>query len=141
MTKKQELEILAKIEKLIQSAGADSYVGMTFSGIVEVCLDNIKNDFGACPVEDLKLARAGRDAAQKELKEKNAELERIGGALHALDEKLAAVLKSLHKVAQDAYFDNRAKLDAMPLDADESEVTQVFRKMKLAEAAFKLSEK
>ncbi|MBO5918696.1 MAG: hypothetical protein J6Q14_08030 [Oscillospiraceae bacterium] len=140
MTKLQELEILAKIEKLIQSAGADSYIGMTFSGIVEVCLDNIKNDFGACPVEDLKLAREGRDAAQKELKEKNAELERIGGALHALEEKLAAVLKSLHKLAQDSYAENRAKLEAMPIDADESEVAKVFRNMKLAEAAFKLSE-
>lgn len=140
MTKKQELEILAKIQTLIESAGADSYIGMTFAGIVDVCRDNIENDFGNCPVEDLKLARNERDSAVRGFREKSAELDRIGAALHALEEKLAAALKSLHKLAQDSYVENRAKLEAMPIDADESEVAKVFRNMKLAEAAFKLSE-
>ena len=44
-TKKQEREILAKIEKLIESAGEDSYIGAAFTGCVALARDNIDNDF------------------------------------------------------------------------------------------------
>lgn len=57
MTKAEELKILDKIEALIKSAGADSYIGPTFAGIVEICRSNIENDFGDHPLEDLESAR------------------------------------------------------------------------------------
>ena len=45
MTKEQERAALKKIAKIIEECGADSYIGMTFAGIVEQAEDNITNDF------------------------------------------------------------------------------------------------
>lgn len=53
MTKQEERQTLAKIEKLIASAGADSYIGMAFAGCVEMARDNIENDFGNSMQESL----------------------------------------------------------------------------------------
>ena len=53
MTKAEELNILTGINELIIRAGMDSYIGMTFAGIVDVCRKNIENDFGDSPVKDL----------------------------------------------------------------------------------------
>ena len=57
MTKANEMNLLSQIEALIQSAGADSYIAMTFAGIVDVCKRNIENDFGDSPVADLESER------------------------------------------------------------------------------------
>lgn len=57
MRKAEELKILDKITELIASAGKDSYIGMTFAGVPEICRQNIENDFGNCPVEDLDAMR------------------------------------------------------------------------------------
>lgn len=47
MTKEKELQILQKIDDLINEAGPDSYIGMTFAGTVELTKENITNDFGS----------------------------------------------------------------------------------------------
>ena len=60
--KDTELRILDKIEELIKSAGEDSYIADTFDGIVEVCRNNIRNDFGDRPVQDLEDMRKRFDA-------------------------------------------------------------------------------
>ena len=57
MTKAEELKILDKIAGLIAESGKDSYISMTFAGIVDVCKRNITNDFGDSPVQDLELER------------------------------------------------------------------------------------
>lgn len=59
MTKQQEREILAKIEKLIASAGEDSYIAAAFYGCVDLAHDNIQNDF--CINFPDKLSRAEHD--------------------------------------------------------------------------------
>ena len=46
MLKSEELGLLAEIEKLIASAGADSYIAMSFEGIVDMCRQNIADDAG-----------------------------------------------------------------------------------------------
>ena len=57
ITKTQELEQLHVIESLIDEMGHDSYIGITFAGIVDVCRQNIENDFGNSPVADLRNTR------------------------------------------------------------------------------------
>lgn len=52
MLKAEELKILEQIEKLIDHAGTDSYIRMTFAGVPEICRRNIENDFGDIPVQD-----------------------------------------------------------------------------------------
>lgn len=45
-TKEQELKALAKIKKIVEELGEDSYIGMAFEGCFEIAEDNIGNDFG-----------------------------------------------------------------------------------------------
>lgn len=99
MTKAEELKILEAIEGLILEAGPDSYIGLTFAGIVDVCKRNIEDDFGNCPVEDLRLERERnaemmkanaehgkvllaveheRDCLRSQLEAKDAEIEKLG---------------------------------------------------------------
>ena len=91
MTKAEELKILGQIEGLIESAGADSYIRMTFAGVPEICRRNIEDDFGDVPVEDCANMRVAFDTearrhdetkrqlaeAQKALKEAQYENERV----------------------------------------------------------------
>ena len=51
MTKQEERAALAKIEKILKTAGPDSYVGMAFAGCCELARTNIENDFG-CSMQD-----------------------------------------------------------------------------------------
>lgn len=60
MAKANERKLLDQIEALIKSAGDDSYIALTFAGIVDICRDNIDNDFGNAPVQDLAEARKRR---------------------------------------------------------------------------------
>lgn len=62
MLKAEELKILEQIEKLIDSAGADSYIGETFSGVVGICRNNIEDDFANHPVHDLEMMRTRCDS-------------------------------------------------------------------------------
>lgn len=130
MTKKQELEILAKIQALIESAGADSYIGMTFAGIVDVCRDNIENDFGACPVEDLK-------EVMKTVAELNAKAPRLEAEIDAWEEAYSnaydALGEALYYVQEAA---NHAKQELNKLSQEDSaeRIAGYFRAMKKAEA-------
>lgn len=44
-TKAQELEALARIQKIVQELGENSYVGTAFEGCFEIASDNIECDF------------------------------------------------------------------------------------------------
>lgn len=46
-TKAQEREALKKIQQIIESMGKDSYLAITFDGIIEQAEENITNDFGS----------------------------------------------------------------------------------------------
>lgn len=62
MTKAEELKILEKIDALIKNAGADSYIGETFAGVVGICRNNIEDDFANHPVHDLEMMRTRCDS-------------------------------------------------------------------------------
>ncbi len=65
MTKQEERAALAKIEKIIKTAGPDSYIGMAFAGCCEIAADNIENDFG----ESMQARVAAREKELREVKE------------------------------------------------------------------------
>ena len=105
MLKAEELKILEQIEKLIDSAGADSYIRMTFAGIVEVCKHNIEDDFGDSPVEDCANMRVALDAERRmhdETKRMLAEAQKM--CKEALDEneRLRKLSAEWEKNAHDA---------------------------------------
>ena len=62
MTKAEELKLLEQIHVLIKSAGADSYIGETFAGVVGICRNNIEDDFANHPVHDLEMMRTRCDS-------------------------------------------------------------------------------
>ena len=49
-TKEQERKALARIKKIVEELGEDSYIGMAFEGCFEVAEENIENDF-ACSMK------------------------------------------------------------------------------------------
>lgn len=49
-TKEQELKALAQIKKIVESLGADSYIGTAFEGCFEIAETNIENDW-ACSMK------------------------------------------------------------------------------------------
>ena len=94
MTKDQERAALAKIKKIIEEAGNDSYLSMTFDGIIEQCEENISNDW-ACNYKDMFLsadlqrAEAVGDLAKvcEEVKDLKEQMKTITGALEAAQAK------------------------------------------------------
>lgn len=91
MTKQQEREALERIKNVLADAGADSYIGMAFSGCVEDAESNIENDWalsmaGRWQNAERKLEavkaeadglRAEREAMRAELDKYNAEVEKL----------------------------------------------------------------
>ena len=61
MTKAEELKLLERIEELLRTADPHGYIPMTFAGIVEVCRNNIVNDFGVTPVQDMETYKEALD--------------------------------------------------------------------------------
>ena len=140
MTKAQELKVLDQIEALIKSAGEDSYIGPTFAGIVDICRDNIENDFGNSPVRDLEEAR-----------KKAADVAKI--SLDTMDErdKLQADFDELAGAYREAvgvcrvaslYIHQEKNrlcniVDDLPVDASDEEISVAVRNHKKAKEAMR----
>lgn len=95
-TKSQEREILAKIRKLIESAGADSYIAIAFEGCIEDAEQNIEYDM-ACSMEQ-RLDSANRMIAtlKEQLEESEKDYEAAHLAAHELAEEKDAVIAALN---------------------------------------------
>lgn len=142
-TKAEELKVLSQIEKLIASAGDDSYIAMTFKGIVDVCRDNIANDFGDCPVEDLKHARETNEKHYKRIQELSeaeasarAQYVELQREYRAAIEALTAARPALVEVASIAK-DEVASLTSKSSDVDI--VSAVRHQLENAEAREKVT--
>lgn len=88
MTKKEELTLLEQINELIESAGRDSYIQMTFAGIVNVCRDNIENDFGNIPVKDLDDERMRTEGLRRDIKRMEMSIEDDSETIKMLNAKI-----------------------------------------------------
>jgi hypothetical protein len=97
MTKQEEREALAKIQKIIKAAGPDSYIGMAFAGCCEIAADNIENDFGNSPQAkiaaleaELKEEKQRYYYLQKEHESRELVIDRLERKKGALQEQLTA---------------------------------------------------
>ena len=121
MLQAEELKILEQIEKLIEHAGADSYIGLTFAGVPELCRRNIENDFGNFPVEDLRLERERnanmmkasaehgkvllgveheRDCLRDQIKQKDAEILKLNSLLESAEKVADEWEKNAHEAGE-----------------------------------------
>lgn len=105
MLKAEELKILEQIEKLIDHAGADSYIAMTFAGVCDVCKRNIEDDFGNSPVGDLEELRGRFDyevRAHDATKRQLADSQKMCKEVLDENEKLLKLSKEWEQNAHDA---------------------------------------
>lgn len=118
MTKEQERQTLAKIEKLIASCGEDSYVAQAFRGCCEMASKNIEDD-------DWNSMQDARDVArvrEAELRGENSRLQaQIGDLSAALaqTEALARSLKDGRDVAENHVMDLTKKVASLDAECDE----------------------
>ena len=138
MTKEQERQTLAKIDKIIKEAGPDSYIGTTFAGIVEQAEENITNDWGICPVKDLETAnekidslkrsmdavKIQADAAIKSLEDENKSISDKLEQVHGWYEQQKKRNTELLKEIEDASGDIDKYLDKQHADKNEIEALQ-----------------
>ena len=142
MTKAEELKILDKIETLVKSAGADSYIAGTFAGIVEICRDNIENDFGNHPVEDLAAARKKAEELNNVARQALADYDKLKedfDALGAAYRRAVEAMNAAREYAIKAVRETDGALRNLDADADGQTITATFRAMKAAENAVHLT--
>lgn len=140
MTKAEELKVLDKIEALIKSAGEDSYIALTFSGIVELANYNIENDFGDSPVRDLEEARKKAAEVEKDSLEIIRERDKLK---EDFDELAAAYRDAVGVCRVASYYIHKEKtrllnvIDELPDDADDGQIGAAVRAQKQAKEALR----
>lgn len=136
MTKAEELKVLEKIDALIKSAGDDSYIAMTFKGIVDIARNNIENDFGDAPVDDLAAARKHFSDMEKIAQSISAERDAIK---EDFDELAAAYRYAVQTIQTASYYVHcertrlRDAVDALPENSGDEEIADAFRQHKKAQ--------
>lgn len=87
-TKQQEREALAKIKKIVEGLGEDSYVAIAFEGCFEIAEENIENDF-ACSMKQ-RYKRADEEAVKAQQAHNEARQQ-----VKALEAKIASYEASI----------------------------------------------
>lgn len=135
MTKAQELQTLEKIAALIQSAGEDSYIGLTFAGVVDLCRRNIEDDFGNAPVRDLEEARQHGQALADELDRLQEDFRTLEAAYRDAVNASEAARPFAIEAAREAEKDLRS----LPDDAQDYEIVAAYRRKKIADKAVRMT--
>ena len=92
-TKEQELKALAKIKKIVEELGENSYIGMAFEGCFEIAEGNIGNDFG-CSMKQ----RA--EAAEKKLETAELDNRDLRNSISDLKSKYASIESKVLTLAE-----------------------------------------
>jgi len=138
MTKAEELKVLEKIDALIKSTGEDSYIAMTFAGIVDVARTNIENDWGEAPVEDLAAAREKIRKMEVIAKLHSEQYDGLMENYKKLSELYRFAAQTI-RAAQCYVHAERVRLmnelDALSKNVSDEDITYAFRQHKQAQIA------
>lgn len=127
MTKLEELNLLEQIDALIKSANEGDYIPMTFAGIVNVCRNNIENDFGVIPVQDMETYLEARDAeirAHEETKRLLARERETLKEANSLAERFAKEAENWERI------DHETGQLYCELEAENAQLSAEIRKLK-----------
>lgn len=84
-TKEQERKALARIKKIVEELGEDSYIGIAFEGCFEVAEENIENDFACSMKQRAEHAEMEAGKYKKMYEDTAADFETAeGGAIKAI---------------------------------------------------------
>ena len=128
MTKTEELNVLEQINELIASAGSDSYIGMTFAGVVEMCRENIVNDFGNRPVHDLSDERMRTEGLRKDIVRMEKSVETINAENKRLTTKINEMKDMIDVAEGKAAMEGDRAESAIKLLEEERAASRALRK-------------
>lgn len=108
-TKEQERKALAKIKKIVDELGEDSYIGTAFKGCFEIAETNIENDWG-CSLQDDRddlqtvatLRKIEIDSLKEELEKKQKEISELHEEIASRDVKIADMFQEIGQLKWEA---------------------------------------
>lgn len=134
MTKAQEREALKQIAAIIESTGKDSYLSMTFAGILEQAEENITNDAGCNYKEAYENALDRVRALQAVINESEKTNDRNREALEK-DLQLAKsnyeIEKQNYERINEEYLKTRRELETRTEEASKAAAEIITLKAKL----------
>ena len=86
-TKEQERKTLAKIKKIVEELGENSYIGTAFTGCFEIAESNIENDFADSMKEKYEQAKEDADHFKSTADTLSREVDRLREENRVLKEK------------------------------------------------------
>ena len=87
-TKEQERKALARIKKIVEELGEDSYIGMAFEGCFEVAEENIENDFACSMKQRAEHAEMEAGKYKKMHEDTAADFEAAEATIAGLEQKI-----------------------------------------------------
>ena len=96
-TKEQERQALAKIRKIVEGLGNDSYIAAAFEGCFEIAEDNIENDFACSLKQRLDSAEHEAEVWRIAASDYSAKADRMEAARNQEQEKAKAEIEALRK--------------------------------------------
>ena len=137
MTKDQERKALEKIAAILEETGKDSYLNMTFAGILEQAEENITNDFAGNYKEMYEQARdvideMNRDAqgTKQTINELEAKINNLNSQLQQKSDRIDELKKEVHDMAGeieeniDKIYDEQKRIEEL-----ESEIITLKAKL------------
>lgn len=96
MTKAEEMKVLEKIGKLVESTGEGSYISMAFEGVLEDAEDNINNDFGNSWKQRAEAAEKMVKQYKKVRDELVEERDELKQTINAKNEQIESLVEQLN---------------------------------------------
>lgn len=87
-TKEQERKALARIKKIVEELGENSYTGMAFEGCFEVAEENIENDFACSMKQRAEHAEMEAGKYKKMYEDTAADFEAAETTIAGLEQKV-----------------------------------------------------
>ena len=133
ITKEQERKALAKIKKILEEVGEDSYIGMAMEGVLDDAEENIENDFALSMKGRWQTATKIIAMRDDEIKAKDMEIERLKKELaeteadcKALNERIDSLRKDKFEAREQALNERK---DVVIQTTDGEETTKPFSRI------------
>lgn len=133
ITKEQERKALAKIKKILEEVGEDSYIGIAMEGVLDDAEENIENDFALSMKGRLENTTKLISMRDDEIKAKDMEIERLKKELaeteadcKALNERIDSLRKDKFEAQEQAFLERK---DVVIQTTDGEETTKPFSRI------------
>lgn len=133
ITKEQERKALAKIKKILEEVGEDSYIGIAMEGVLDDAEENIENDFALSMKGRWQTTTKLISMRDDEIKAKDMEIERLKKELAETEEDCKALNERIDSLRKDKFEAREQALnerkDVVIQTADGEETTKPFSRI------------